>query len=50
VAYSYYMIGKDFDMLPNTAGPDDIWDYCAEKPSKERFEVVFPLGVIGPDD
>lgn len=50
VAYSYYVIGKDFDMLPNTAGPDDIWDYCAEKPSKEQFEVVFSLGIIGPDD
>jgi len=49
-AYSYYVIGKDFNMLPNTAGPDDIWDYCAEKSNKERFEVVFPLGIIGPDD
>lgn len=50
VAYSYYVIGKDFDVLPNKADPDNIWNYCTEMPSKGRFEVVFPLGNIGPDD
>lgn len=43
VAYAYRQVGLNFGVYPWVADPDDIWDYCIEKESKQSFQVIFAM-------
>lgn len=40
LAQSYSADEKDFGVPPNTASPDDIWDFCVANPDKYAFIYV----------
>lgn len=42
VAQAYAKAGKDFDVAPGAASPDDIWDFLRGNPDKYRE--IIPLG------
>ena len=45
VAYAFEKVGASyFDIKPNAAAPDDIWDYIQTHPDK--FVEIYPLSFL----
>jgi hypothetical protein len=44
VAHAFAMAGKNFDVEPGAAQPDDIWDFIQKNPDK--YQMIHPLEQI----
>ena len=44
VAYAFAKAGKDFNVEPGAAQPDDIWDFIQKNPDK--YQLIHPLEQI----